>query len=99
MAIPTGTITLVRTDTNQAFFSSALDANGNYSISSGAGTQVPGTVPIQAQYSGDATHNPSVSPIVNDVANTPIQNTTTTLAIAPNPGTVGQNQTFTGSVS
>ena len=97
MSVPTGTVTLYYNG-NVQIGVATLDAGGNYTFDTSSLPQ--GTLPITASYSGDANFQPSVSPAVNEVINSPVESPSqTSLAAAPNPATVGQNVTLSGSVT
>lgn len=90
---PTGTVTFTKNGTTllgtvpltggQASFSKAVLAAGNESIT--------------AAYSGDANFSASTAPAISQVVNQ--APTTTALASALNPSTVGQSVTFTATVT
>ena len=89
---PTGTVT----------FSDGSQQIGQSTVSSGVATLTTsalaiGSHSITASYSGDSNYGASVSSVLTQVvANA---STTTTLSAAPNPANVGQNVTFTASVT
>jgi len=56
-----------------------------------------GTHAISAIYSGDANFNTSTSPNLTQIVN--MGNTTTALTSSANPSVVGQNVTYTATVS
>lgn len=106
---PTGTVSLysdlngntcqpsVPASAGSPFATLTLDASGNYTDSLTVGT-VPGSYPIYASYSGDASHNPSLACKIVVITNS-LSNTVTTLNANPNPIQVGQVITYSGGVT
>ena len=93
---PTGAVNIFANGNNE-LGSAQLDGNGNYTFS--FTPQSAGTIPLSAKYVGDSGNNPSLSPTVQEPVNSPVQNTATSINVAPNPGTVGQPITVSGSVT
>jgi len=94
IGIPTGTATFL--DGTTVLGSATLDSNGQATLVS-SGTLSPGTHPITAAYSGDATYQSSVSPPVDQVIN--IQGTTLQLFNTQNPAYYGEPVSFIADVS
>ncbi len=90
---PTGTVTFLDGATNIG----SAPLNGSAVATFTTSALLVGSHPITANYAGDATYAPSLSPIVNQVVNK--ADTTTALISSVNPSTVGQAVTFTATVT
>jgi len=93
--LPTGTVTFTQGSTQLGM--ATLDNTGTATITSSFSSA--GNYPITATYSGDQNYFSSSDTETLQIGTTCLQPTTTSLGINPNPVQVGENVTFTATVS
>jgi cell division septation protein DedD len=97
LPVPTGTVKLQQDGVDLPGASASLDDSGNYSVTFAGLTA--GFDNITAVYSGDSNFNASTSPVLVQQVNSPLAQTTTSLASTPNPSNVGDPVVFSGAVT
>lgn len=97
MAIPTGTVNIVDTNTGTTLATGTLDASGNVTLT---WTAVTGIYTLVANYLGDSNFDPGSSPAVPYTVTAVLQNVTVTLNVSPpSPAPAGTSVTFAVGVT
>ena len=92
---PTGTVTFTDSTTNTTLGTVALGGGGSATLAVNTLTTV-GPHTITAAYNGNGPFLPSTGTVTHNVTGT---TTTTAVTSAPNPSTIGQQVTFTATVT
>ena len=97
MALPQGGVHV--SFNNQALADLNLDSNGTCSTTKVAQAGDIGTVPVEADYHGQSGAFNASSATVNEVVQTAVQDTITTVTVTPNPAKVGDVMTISVTVT
>lgn len=99
MPVPTGQVQIL--DGTTLLGTVNLDSSGNYTFANGSLAAGMHGLTAVYQPNGDPNWLTSTSPNLNEVVNAPSQPqpTQTSIAATPNPATVGQTVTVSGSVT
>ena len=96
MPVPSGTVSVVDTTSNNTVATGTLDGSGNATLS---WTAVAGTYNFVVNYSGDSNFDPGQSAPIPYVVNAVLANVVVNATVAPpSPANAGAGVTFTVGV-